>query len=539
MTKKLLLLTAILAIYITAFAQSANTKWDNTINKNWPASFKIVNIRSTADGSIQKARFYATQHNKPMPLIVSLHTWSGDYNQQDPLAKEVLLRGWNYIHPDFRGPNRRPQACGSKLVLSDIEDAIHYAIHHANVDTTEVHIIGVSGGGYATLLCFMKLNYPVKSFNAWASISNLVNWYWQCRGRGLKYAKDLEGVTTNGHGFDAADAVKRSPIFMNFDPGKRKGATLNIYEGIHDGYTGSVPITQSLKFFNHLAKQMYPQRKDELLSDSLMLSLVTREINPSPDTAMTIGSRKVYLYRKLPHLSLTIFEGTHEMLSNQALALTPVDGPVNRLKLKILTIGDSNGAFKFGWPDQLKKLLPYSTIINKSIAGNTIGFDNLNNSKLNTLKNLDGYLDAACARGKAPDYIFIGLGTNDAKRVFRNRQKEVSQNMNILLERIKRYFSSKDLKVPGICVLSAPPMDEQKITNKEKYGGGAGRVKRNNGLFERIAKKDHCDFLDTYDSLKKDFSQKTIDGIHLKPETQFQVAGMIVNYLNQKSTNMH
>ena len=73
----------------------------------------------------------------------------------------------------------------------------------------------------------MKLDYPVKSFNAWASISNLENWYWECKGRGLKYATHLEQVTTNGNGFDAVEARKRSPLFLPFQPEKRKGSTLN------------------------------------------------------------------------------------------------------------------------------------------------------------------------------------------------------------------------------------------------------------------------------------------------------------------------
>ncbi|MFA5326348.1 MAG: hypothetical protein WC384_01025 [Prolixibacteraceae bacterium] len=55
------------------------------------------------------AVFYKTSQTAPQPLVVSLHTWSGDYTQEDPLAKEILLRDWNYIHPDFRGVNNKQQ----------------------------------------------------------------------------------------------------------------------------------------------------------------------------------------------------------------------------------------------------------------------------------------------------------------------------------------------------------------------------------------------------------------------------------------------
>jgi len=73
-------------------------------------------------------------------------------------------------------------------VISDFEDAIQFGIQNGNVDTNEVHMIGGSGGGYATMLAYMKLNYPVKSFNAWVGISNLTDWYWESS---LKFLQEL------------------------------------------------------------------------------------------------------------------------------------------------------------------------------------------------------------------------------------------------------------------------------------------------------------------------------------------------------------
>ena len=153
--------------------------WDNTAKRSWLPEFEKVEITSSKDGAQQKAYIYKSKSCEPMPLIVSLHTWSGYYNQTDPLTKEILARDWNYIHPDFRGANRRPEAMGSPLTLADIEDAIQYALKNMNVDKNEVHVIGVSGGGFATLAAFMNLDYPVKSFSAWASISDIEDWYWE------------------------------------------------------------------------------------------------------------------------------------------------------------------------------------------------------------------------------------------------------------------------------------------------------------------------------------------------------------------------
>lgn len=182
-------------VLLTAVADAKEEiAWDNTAKRSWLPEFEKVEIKSSVDGAQQKAYIYKSKSREPMPLIVSLHTWSGYYNQTDPLTKEILARDWNYIHPDFRGANRRPEAMGSPLALADIEDAIQYALKNMNVDKNEVHVIGVSGGGFATLAAFMNLDYPVKSFSAWASISDIEDWFWECSGRGSRYAKDILAV---------------------------------------------------------------------------------------------------------------------------------------------------------------------------------------------------------------------------------------------------------------------------------------------------------------------------------------------------------
>jgi len=477
-------------------AQDAKTAWDNTISKNWPEGFVGAEIKSTADHKIQKAIFYKATQLKPQPLIVSLHTWSGDYLQEDPLASEVLIRNWNYIHPNFRGPNNNYEACGSELAIQDIEDAIWYAIHNANVDTTEVHIIGASGGGYAALLLFMKLKYPAKSFHAWVGISDLEAWYYESLGRQLRYARDVEGVTTSGNGFDAAEARKRSPLLIDYQPKLRKNATLRIYAGIHDGYSGSVPVTQSINMFNKLLKNIYPEKTNFLVSDSLKLILLEKRMNPKGSQG-NIGSRRIHLQRWLPNLSLSIFEGGHEMLVPQALALLPIENRQNLQSLNILTIGDSNGAADNGWPAQLKKMLPFSTIVNKSISGNTIGFDNLGQEKLNTLKNIDRYLDEAnteLVSDQKFDVILIGLGTNDAKNIFDERQKEVSENLRFLIEKIKIKTETSDKKMPAIYIISPPPMEEEKA-DRLKYGGGNQRIDSNNTQFKKVAEENKSVFL--------------------------------------------
>src|SRR3546814_1506842 len=105
---------------------------------------------------MQRAYVYEAPAKEPRPLIVSLHTWSGNYEQRDTIVNMCIDRGYHYIHPDFRGPNKRPEACGSDLVVSDIDDAITWALENFAVDKEQIHIIGVSGGGFATVLTYMR-----------------------------------------------------------------------------------------------------------------------------------------------------------------------------------------------------------------------------------------------------------------------------------------------------------------------------------------------------------------------------------------------
>src|SRR5690606_35910714 len=96
----------------------------------WTDAFKEVGIPSSVDGVLQKAYFHSARGADPRPLLISLHTWSGDYKQGDPLAEKAAEGNWNYIHPDFRGPNWTPDACMSPKALADIDDAIQYAIEN-------------------------------------------------------------------------------------------------------------------------------------------------------------------------------------------------------------------------------------------------------------------------------------------------------------------------------------------------------------------------------------------------------------------------
>ena len=519
-----------------SYAQVKMSTWDDTVNKYWPAGFEEIDIQSKADGTIQKAVFCKSTLPGPQPLIISLHTWSGDYRQEDPLAEEVKLRNWHYIHPDFRGPNNRPEACGSDLVISDLEDAIEFAVTTCEVDTGNIHIIGVSGGGYTALMAYLKLNRPVKSYHAWVPVSNLSDWYWESIGRKNRYAEDLEKIALIGAEMNWKTLENRSPLSLKVPKDKWQNTSLHLYAGIHDGYTGAVPISHSIDFYNKMVLEIKGQGSDDLVTEQMKSDLIIKRTLPNFENSERLFDRVIHLKKEISGLSLTVFEGGHEMLVGPALALLPIDELKCLNKFNILTVGDSNGASEHGWPVQMKKIMPFSNIINVSIAGNTIGFDNLDQEKLNTLKNIDQYLEEAVnslPHGASLDFIFFGLGTNDAKAVFSEQQQQVILNLEKLVTKTKYYFASKNLKLPVICLISPPPVDPSKY-DKEKYGGSEIRILQNSVSFENVCRKLDIDYLNIYNDLNSNSGINTDDGIHLKPNAQFEIARIIVSYVKIK-----
>ena len=390
-----------------------------------------------------------------------------------------------------------------------------------------MHVIGVSGGGYATLLCYMKTKHHIQSFSAWASISNLEDWYYESVGRKQKYAKDIAQATTGKtfesdyYYLDEKEARSRSPFFMETPVEKRKSSKLYIHTGVHDGYTGSVPITQSLKFFNKVVLDFDPSAEADLISTEEMLRLVESQ-NSEISHPSKIKKGKAHLQKTYDDkVMVEVFEGTHELIADQALA--PLEGE------NILTIGDSNGAIEIGWVNQLKKIDFKDFIFNTSISGNTIGFDNNGREDLNTLKNVDQYLSSAVESLKRLDKIIIMLGTNDCKAVFDDQLKAVPENLKTLIHKIKAHKAYQQFQ-PKIYIVSPPPYapDEKLIA---KYKGGADDIAWLFPKFQKVAQDEDCKFIDVYNKLLPIWNQVTLDGIHLKSSGQQLIAEIILENL--------
>ncbi len=280
--------------------------WDDTSSDKWKG-FQEVEIPSTADGQLQSAYFLPAESKAP--LLISLHTWSGDYSQRDPIAPIAQDAGWNYIHPNFRGMNNTPDSTLSSKALADIEDAIQYAIDHGNVDMDNIFIVGTSGGGYATLGAYMHTKHPVKAYMAWVPISDIEAWYYQSLVRNKKYARHILKSTSKGGELNVEEARSRSPLYFAM-PKVSKGK-LEIHAGINDGYTGSVPTSQSILFFNRLAREY--GHEDAVVSEADIIKILSRGLKPDPALG-TLGDRTILFQRETPEVSLTIFDGGHEML---------------------------------------------------------------------------------------------------------------------------------------------------------------------------------------------------------------------------------
>jgi len=294
-----------------------------------------VSITSTADKSVQQC--YVTlpkvATTEKVPLLVSLHSWSGDLTQRSPeLEAEATARGWIVIAPNFRGVNEKPEACGSKLAQQDILDAVEYAATHYNVDRKRIYLTGTSGGGHMTMLMAGLHPDVWTAASAWVGIGDLASWH-------KLHADDNYGAMcrkcTGGAPGDSpavdAEYKARSP---NTHLAGAVNVPLDIAAGIADGHHGSVPVRHSLEAFNVVAQAnvripgssaadagtTYAGPIDEVTIAkhnakpwwSMCPTVREEGLDPTFD-------RTIYFRRTSGQCRVTLFEGGHERLDHAAI----------------------------------------------------------------------------------------------------------------------------------------------------------------------------------------------------------------------------
>jgi len=287
---------------------------------------KEITVKSSIDGSDQPSLLWVpeTAEKQPTPLLIWLHSWSANYHQEMSLdyEKQAVERGWILLLPNFRGPNKRPEACGSELARTDIIDALDYVRENYKVDPKRIYLAGASGGGHMTLL--MAGYYPERfsAVSAWVGITDLEAWYdfHAPGGQAKSYALDILKVMGGPPGESEAIDKQyraRSPLYFLDKVGDLR---VDIAAGVKDGHTGSVPIAHSLNAFNRIAATngdpgVSQEEAEQLWTDQKLAS-------PQPSDMVTDESygRDIILRRHSGKARVTIFQGGHEGLPEACCA---------------------------------------------------------------------------------------------------------------------------------------------------------------------------------------------------------------------------
>ncbi|MBE6390430.1 MAG: hypothetical protein E7043_09740 [Lentisphaerae bacterium] len=277
-----------------------------------------IHYISPADNSPQPAIFSPADGDEARPLAVCLHTWSADLTQRyDEYIKNCELLNWHFIFPYFRGPNWTPEACGSPLVIADIEAAAAYVMENFNVDKSRVYLLGGSGGAHATMLMAGVKPELFTAYSAWCPITDVKVWHDESMARNNNYDDHIRKACGGDPRTDpdaAGEAQRRSPL--TYLAAAKNNAVIDISAGIHDGHTGSVPVSHSIRAFNILAAET-----DRISEADIEYIVATEKIPPhlqfdSVDPAF--ADRPVLMRRTSGKVRLTIFDSGHDMLYNAA-----------------------------------------------------------------------------------------------------------------------------------------------------------------------------------------------------------------------------
>ena len=304
---------------LTAPTVTGGHSFPNQIAAGWPSAVQTIRYLSSADNTPQPTLFYKPSGDKSVPLLVALHTWSGDYLQPEPAYAEwCIAKGWAFIHPNFRGANNKPEACGSELAVQDIVSAVDYARQNASIDPDRIYLVGVSGGGYAAMLLAGRAPQLWAGVSAWCGIFDLGDWYNQTLARKLGYAGMIARCCGGIPGANAeVDAQFRTrSARASFFAARSVPVDLNT--GIFDGHKGSVPTSQTLEAFNCLAA---PEDRIAVAD----VAYITEQAKIADSLKMAINdplySRGKPLMRKISgNTRVTVFEGGHVILFEAALA---------------------------------------------------------------------------------------------------------------------------------------------------------------------------------------------------------------------------
>lgn len=207
--------------------------------------FEEIYVKSTLDGSIEPSLFAKADVQGKRPLLVFLHTWSFDRNNQKGRLPYAQKHGFHILLPEFRGANlpknpRCTEACGSVLARQDIKDAIDYCIECYDVDKDNIFLVGCSGGGHMALLMAAYCPELFRAVAAFVPITDLERWAEESQ----SYASNVRACATTSE-----EMRLRSPMtYLD----EIACANVKVFAGRYDKV---VPFRHTLDFYNAMLER--------------------------------------------------------------------------------------------------------------------------------------------------------------------------------------------------------------------------------------------------------------------------------------------
>ena len=217
----------------------------------------------------------------------------------------------------------------------------------------------------------------------------------------------------------------------------------------------------------------------------------------------------------------------HGFLLHCLLVLLIAGCTVPFKRRNLLVIGDSNAAAGRGWVYQLQQTRSQGPLVNTALSGNTFGFIDDGNFDRSTLENLTSYLRRGFAEMGGVDEIIIGLGTNDCKDKFSDREAEIGDNLVTLIDRTQRFFEERGQDLPRIILLTPPPVADDGKVSEEFQGARACTERVSERIREIAAERGFC-LVDWQERPGDEVLEQSQDGIHFNEQGYRLLARQIV-----------
>jgi lysophospholipase L1-like esterase len=164
------------------------------------------------------------------------------------------------------------------------------------------------------------------------------------------------------------------------------------------------------------------------------------------------------------------------------------------------------------WPGVLRNALGSGwLVIEEGLGGRTtVSDDPIEGAD----KNGRSYL-YPCLRSHRPlDVVAIMLGTNDLKHRFGKTAWDIAEGVGVLVSIVKTSSAGRNEGVPGIIVISPPPMLPELPLHAEMFVGGYEKSLALARYFKALATRLDVGFFDAGSVMKS----SKVDGFHLDPD---------------------